>query len=67
MFDEKNFLQDYKGYTIMKESFGGTYLIFRNKKWYEKLIPKFILPNEIVLARGIETIEDGKFFIDHKN
>jgi len=64
MINEKNFLQEYKDRTIMKEGYGGTYLIFRKKKFFERLIPDFIIPDEIVLARGIQSMEDAKIIID---
>lgn len=48
----------------MKEGYGGTYLIFRKKKFFERLIPDFIIPDEIVLARGIQSMEDAKIIID---
>jgi ABC-type Fe3+ transport system substrate-binding protein len=62
----ENFMQDYKGYKIMKEGIGNTYMILKEKKhWYEYLIPNFIVPNPIVLVRGIKSIENAKLVIDY--
>jgi len=45
----------------MKEGTVDTFMIIRERKWYE-----FFMPNPIALMRGIKNIKDAKIIIDTK-
>ena len=59
LVDLESFHQEYKGFEIMKEGNNQTFMIVRERKWYE-----FFMPREIAVARGIKTMDLAKQAID---